>query len=106
MDDTRALVEEWTAQRTEATDREMAARRESTDLARLVLAFEGLLRQVTIAPPPAPTPGTSSFRLDGRWARGYDACTGCGRTTVKHAARGLCRTCDTARRYREARGKT
>lgn len=28
-----------------------------------------------------------------RWAKQHDACRGCSGTQVKHAARGLCRTC-------------
>lgn len=28
-----------------------------------------------------------------RWANDWDACIDCGRTTVKHAAHGRCRTC-------------
>lgn len=28
-----------------------------------------------------------------RWCRDHDACKSCGGTRVKHAARGLCRTC-------------
>lgn len=30
---------------------------------------------------------------DDRWARDFDACTECGQTAARHAARGLCRSC-------------
>jgi hypothetical protein len=29
-----------------------------------------------------------------RWARGFDACIDCGRSSVKHIAHGRCATCD------------
>jgi hypothetical protein len=42
------------------------------------------------------------FESIDRWARSHDACIDCGRTSVKHAGHGRCRTCATYRRL----GKT
>jgi HNH endonuclease len=31
--------------------------------------------------------------LNGRWAKNFDACAGCGTSSKRHLARGLCTTC-------------
>jgi hypothetical protein len=36
--------------------------------------------------------------LNGRWARDWDACQGCGSTEKKHASHGLCYTCNDRRK--------
>jgi len=37
--------------------------------------------------------GNIELREHGLWARNYDSCTECGRTNIKHEARGLCVSC-------------
>lgn len=37
----------------------------------------------------------------GRWSRAYDACTACNTTTIRHASRGLCRTCCARKRRKK-----
>lgn len=39
---------------------------------------------------PSPTKGKKMF---DRWARHYECCIACGRTSVKHRAKGMCGPC-------------
>lgn len=52
--------------------------------------IKGVPKPAALPSPDAPKTATSA---NGRWSRDHDACTACGRTEVRHAARGLCLTC-------------
>jgi hypothetical protein len=42
---------------------------------------------------PKEDPHSRPQKPAGRWAKDYDACQGCGRTSQAHASKGLCGTC-------------
>lgn len=41
-----------------------------------------------------------SHKLNGRWSIKHTKCVRCGTTEVRHHRKGLCRACDSARRYK------
>ena len=51
----------------------------------------------------SPSEHASLHGANGRWARGYDKCTDCGRTDRRHTCRGRCMICYQRERKRAMR---
>lgn len=52
-----------------------------------------------------PEAACNARRLNGKWAREYDACVQCGLADSAHSFKGICNRCH-GRNYRKAKGKT
>lgn len=93
---TEALLEALEDEETAAMAAFEAARERVKVARKAVNAMRQVRGLVAVQPSSSSaTPRPSAVAPNGkRWSRQHDACANCGTTSVKHAARGRCSTCD------------
>lgn len=91
IDQTRALAEGFAASAAKKREQATQLAAEASRLQRAADAYRGLLSQLQV---PRIEPMALPSGGGNRWAKGFDACIDCGRSSVKHIAHGRCGTCD------------